>query len=170
MTDISIIKSQNKKPLLLVDPPRRYVLMNEEVTKSRGLQGLSTEFGSAIKMQSRHGTGIMPTLSAQYYGDIVDGEFLESKDRNATTFFRRRAKVAMEDRQVAELSISHDGEYAMAVCIASDDSTLDPEEKPFIIDDGSGDPIHEPEWADEGWFDPTTGIQDDGTGQREIDQ
>ena len=62
---------------------------------------------------------------------------------------RRRLLIQEEDRQLADLSISHDGEYAIAVCLALDEVCgEDPEP---IIDDGTGEPIHEPEWGDVGF-------------------
>ena len=68
-------------------------------------------------------------------------------------FFKRRAKIADEDRQYAELSITHDGEYATAVCLACVEDVENRKQKPPFIDYGSGDPLHEPEWGDEGFFD-----------------
>ena len=61
----------------------------------------------------------------------------------------RRSLVKEEDRQLADLSISHDGDYAVAVCMAvgeeyEADSTV-------LVDNGEGDPIHEPEWGDKGF-------------------
>ena len=55
-----------------------------------------------------------------------------------------------EDRQIAEVSISHDGDYAVATCLAVDEPAKQTYNWP-LIDDGSGDPIHEPAWADDGW-------------------
>lgn len=68
--------------------------------------------------------------------------------------FIRQARIKEEDRQVAELSISHDGEYAVAVCMALDEPREETEGKSEpIIDDGTGEPIHEPVWGDKGFLD-----------------
>lgn len=59
-----------------------------------------------------------------------------------------------DERQIAEISISHDGDYAIAVCMALDEAPKDMEEDTeFIDDDGSGEPIHEPVWGDVGFLD-----------------
>ena len=58
----------------------------------------------------------------------------------------RRLLVKEEDRQVADLSISHDGEYAIAVCMAVDE--VYEVDMMAVTDTGKGDPIHEPEWGD----------------------
>lgn len=59
-----------------------------------------------------------------------------------------------EERQTAELNISHDGDYAVAVCLALDEASKEKEgDGEPIVDDGSGEPIHEPIWGDRGFLD-----------------
>ena len=59
-----------------------------------------------------------------------------------------------DERQSAEVSISHDGDHAIAVCMALDEAPEEMEEGTEILDDdGSGEPIHEPVWADVGFLD-----------------
>lgn len=121
--------------------------MEEGVARLRGLRGFN-----------RDETQTPPMVVSQYsYGKLLGDNFVESKDHGAQKFFKRRARIANEDRQLAQLSISHDGGYATAVCIALDEEVDIAHRKPMIIDDGSGDPLHEPEWADEGWFSPPDG-------------
>lgn len=119
--------------------------MDKRVATLRGLRGYSKD------TEHIDNTLLHPKAC---YGGILNGTFVETKDPNAERFFIRRAKIADEDRQLADVSISHDGKYAMAVCIALDEAFHPDQEKPAIIDDGTGEPLHEPEWADEGWFSP----------------
>lgn len=70
-----------------------------------------------------------------------------------TETFERRARVREDERQVAELNISHDGDYSIAVCMALDQAPEEMEGDEFIDDDGSGEPIHEPVWGDIGFID-----------------
>ena len=132
------------KPSLLVDPPRDVVLVHEDIARHRGLCGFN-DFTEFLERKLAHDTC--------YYGRIVNGIFVEGRTGDEEKFFKRRAKIADEDRQCAELSITHDGEYAMAVCMACVEGGDSKQQKPPIVDDGSGDPLHEPEWGDEGFFD-----------------
>ena len=153
MGDISVTVPQkrylaglaNEKAWLLVDPPRQKIVMDEGVAKLRGLRCLSEDTTP----------NPVPNHPEHFYGEIWNGEFVETRNREAKKFFTRRARIEEQDRQLAEVSISHDGEYAMAVCIALDEEVSKAQQKPLIIDKGSGDPLHEPEWADKGWISPT---------------
>lgn len=87
-----------------------------------------------------------------FKGPLDDDAMQEAKQTTAGTFTRRR-KVKMTERQVAEINISHDGDYAVAVCMALDSPGFNPEGR-LIVDHGIGEAIHEPEWGDEGWLDP----------------
>jgi len=131
------------KPLLLIDPPRRIVKLDFDTAKARGLR-------EAASNQA------MPT-GAPVSGDgSLSGTSplvcLQAKDRGSIC---RRLLIEEEDRQLADLSISHDGEYAIAVCMALDEAPGRYPE-PFI-DDGTGEPIHEPEWGDHGFGKPSEG-------------
>lgn len=53
---------------------------------------------------------------------------------------------------MAELSISHDGPYVIAVCIAVDEEVKGSESPLYLADVGSGDAMHEPVWGDRGWL------------------
>ncbi|KAL8822539.1 MAG: hypothetical protein Q9191_006723 [Dirinaria sp. TL-2023a] len=127
------------KPLLLVDPPRDIVWIPTDLAKHRGLRG----FNDSTKLSGP---------SVYYYGRIDNGIFVEGWNDGAQRFFKRRTKIADEDRQCAELSITHDGEYAIAVCMTCTEQFNDEEEKPALVDDGSGDPLHDPQWGDEGFL------------------
>ena len=113
--------------------------MNEDVACVRGLRG----YGKNKVKDYRVGQCM--------YGALRNGEFVKAEPPNGQRFLTRRRRVKAEERQIAEVSISHDGEYAVAVCMAFDEPPKDLEEELMVFDDGSGSPIHEPEWADEGW-------------------
>lgn len=53
---------------------------------------------------------------------------------------------------MVDISISHEDDYAVAVCLALSELTEDPvAETEAIIDHGSGEAIHEPELGDRGF-------------------
>ena len=95
--------------------------------------------------QREHDRGYCPNTfakgdpeSAQMWGEGVN-------------YIERRAKIDESERQIAEVNISHDGDTAVAVCMALDESI--PEKRmERIIDNGRSLPIHEPQWGDKGWF------------------
>ena len=125
--------------------------MSRDVAVSRGLQGWSPTvfvFGWLLKH--------------------FDVEPSKSIDNPAPSFKRptmdnpsyvRRDRVKAEERQVAEMNITHDGDYVVAVCMAFDEACerKDEEIQP-IVDNGVGDPIHEPVWGDEGFLDNVASV------------
>ena len=68
------------------------------------------------------------------------------------TMFQRYCLIPMEERRLADASISHDGDYAIAVCQALDEPSAPKLED--IVDDGHGGPLHEPEFGDIGFERP----------------
>ena len=64
--------------------------------------------------------------------------------------YYRGSRVKDSDKQVAEINISHDGDYAVAMCMAFDPPGSEVFED-IIVDKGEGLPLHEPQWGDEGW-------------------
>ena len=122
----SIEDAQSRRTKALIDPPSDSVLMSESVAGMRGLKG----FGPHSEMLPR-------------------GAVIQS---NGQYFYRRRSKIRESKRQMAEVSISHDGAYAVAVCMAPREQVSETGGR-TIIDDGEGPPMHEPSWGDEGWFD-----------------
>ncbi|MCJ1252026.1 hypothetical protein MMC30_009264 [Trapelia coarctata] len=137
------VSGKMTKPLILIDPPRRIVKMDIETAIARGLQ----EAALYRKMS------IGDTLSR--YDEVPPGEDtstippLSCRESGSRHIIHRRLLVKEEDKQLADLSISHDGEYAIAVCMALDEAS-DEHPEP-VIDDGTGETIHEPEWGDEGF-------------------
>ncbi len=135
--DISIVLSPNSdKAIALIDPVCNVIQMDERVAALRGLRG----FGS--QSQRLH----KGPFASEDEDDSVQVQGTKSKH------FNRRRKIKENERQTAEINISHDGEYAVAVCMAYDAPGLHPEGT-RIVDDGAGPAIHEPQWGDEGWFD-----------------
>ena len=98
--------------------------------------------------------------------NLVTGSGHASRDdqNQEPLYYERRSKVKESERQIAEVSISHDGSYAAAVCMALDEPATEASDQ-FVIDDGEGLPKHEPRWGDEGWFgrDKATDMTEDPT-------
>ena len=125
------------KPIALIDPPSRAVLIRGSVAMQRGLKGLSS-----TKDKSFIGA----------YDMSLPGEHSGKDDPSLQSLVRlRRMLVKEEERRLAEISITHDGNYAMAVCMALDETMERQDELNEVLDDGLGEPIHEPEWGDKGW-------------------
>lgn len=154
MRDISIISPRSnpgifpddaadtQKPTALIDPVATTISMDERVAEIRGLRG----FGPQSTGLLRGPLSIYPDVSV--YPNSKD---VNVSDDGSSQYLERRAKVEESQRQIAQVSISHDGDTAVAVCLASNELEPEPEQK-SIIDDGRHDPIHEPQWGDEGWF------------------
>lgn len=139
------------KTHVLIDPPTRVITMTAKVAALRGLQEFefkSQSTSSLDKMlegESFTGDGHNPIRETSL-PDHLDGSD-ESK------LYYRRELVKDDERQLAELNISHDGGYAVAVCLALDQKGQDVDEQTeLIVDDGSGEPIHEPAWGDKGFL------------------
>ncbi|KAL9586419.1 MAG: hypothetical protein Q9212_000934 [Teloschistes hypoglaucus] len=150
MREVSIVSQDN--PLLkpqeraisrihaLVAPEyHKTIVMDFEVAKKRGLSS---------------------STSPEYtvWGNIEDGQFVQ-KPASATQdshpahrLQSRRARMTDREQQIAEVSISHEAEYAVAVCMALDDPIPPRADAGYIVDDGTGEPLHEPKWGDAGWF------------------
>ena len=144
MTDISILEGHGRRllgatrsrPVLSVNAPGQYVFMDEGIAQIRGLRGFNNKVENWAD-HSRH---------------LRNEQFSKNQSSETKGLIKRRVRITDDDRQLAELSISHDGNYATAVCMALDEKGDNAQQKPDIVDDGVGDPIHEPEWGDEGWF------------------
>ena len=151
MQDISIIHQRSTQAsnsitqlVALIDPVCDTIEMDERVASERQLRGFGPRNQGLYKGALIGNAGEIENVHGQ------DEELIKKALR-----FHRRAKVRASDRQVAKINISHDGDYAVAVCMAFDPPGMKPEEK-RIVDDGRGPPKHEPRWGDEGWFDVVT--------------
>lgn len=142
-----------------IDPPTRSVQMDQRVAILRGLRGFrgDEEETSAIIGQAE--LADLPVKRKQ--GHLVQSEGLRIPMHGP--YLTRRSLVKDEDRQIAELSITHENTVAVAVCMAWKDPSeemigeLEP-----IIDDGSGESMHEPAWGDRGFSMARTIPNEDG--------
>lgn len=149
MREISVLPhSENEKlvpgkPQVLIDPPRREILMNSRVASLRGLRHTKANWKEECMSQ-----GLRASIAS-----LADGSSSGSMNHTVEKLYKRRALVEEQDRQVVEGSISHHGDYAVAVCMAVDEKpSTDQESTEPIFDDGSGEPIHEPQWGDKGFL------------------
>ena len=133
-----------QKLIALINPPCDRIEMTPHVAKKRGLRGfvsknLGLHKGPLMTRDERRKVG-----QDEEAGEVVKG-----------AHYYRRSRIKDPDRQVAEINISHDGDYAVAVCMAFDppDSMV---QEQTIVDTGEGLPLHEPQWGDEGWLDLAT--------------
>ncbi|KAL9103156.1 MAG: hypothetical protein Q9163_001761 [Psora crenata] len=127
-------EAMKNKTVALIDPLCDTILMDERVAQLRALRG----FGPRSQRMERgaRATGSDERAQAPDQGPV---------------YYARRSKVNESDRQVADVNISHDGKYAVAVAMAVDEPVSDAKGE-HIMDDGEGLPKHEPQWGDEGWF------------------
>ncbi|MCJ1354434.1 MAG: hypothetical protein MMC33_004422 [Icmadophila ericetorum] len=145
MRDISIfpiyaVNKSNPKAMssvALIDPPRRPVRMNPDVAVTRGLR----EVYNLLRIENTWSDDVTHSATITGQGESLTKEV-----------FWRNLLVKEKDRQIAEISISHDAGCAVAVCLAANTvhSYLD-ELKP-VVDDGKGPPMHEPEMDDAGYW------------------
>lgn len=159
MRDISIISprlhpgmfpvdfAKKTKVVALIDPQVNTILLDEHIAKVRALCGFGPQSQGFRKGALRTRQEHSMSMKEHTMGANVDTE--------STKYIQRRAKISESDRQMAEVSISHDGDTAVAMCLALDEQ--EPEiTREIIIDDGCSLPIHEPNWGDEGWFSEMT--------------
>ncbi|KAL8759295.1 MAG: hypothetical protein Q9184_003658 [Pyrenodesmia sp. 2 TL-2023] len=164
MSDISILRSDLSQTehsqgssgsvrlqALIPPEPTLRILMAPEVAQKRGLREGQSNF-------------------THIYGEVVNGRFLQDflpkgeaapRIKTADKFIVRRARIKEEEQQIAEISISHDGDYSAAVCMALDEPLEGKDAVEYIVDDGVGEPLHEPEWGDKGWLDSDESSSED---------
>lgn len=174
MRDISIVNprlnpgmfpleiAKNNKVIALIDPPTHTILIDEDVAKIRALRGFGPrsqglQKGALLTRREHDMTFSSKTRGAE---PLKRAETAKGQAK----YLQRRAKVKESERQIAEVSISHDGDIAVAVCMALDQS--EPEKTTeFIVDDGRTLPTHEAQWGDEGWFSKDSDLE--GSSERE---
>lgn len=143
--------NQKKLHALIAPEITKMVVMTSPVAKIRGL----------LERQSRF---------PHVYGEVNGGQFVRRSEPNkhdmltAETgkFWVRGLRIKDDERQIAEINISHDHDYAVAVCMALDEKASSEGPLDYIVDDGSGECIHEPEWGDEGWLGDTSRASSSG--------
>ena len=136
-----------QKLIALIDPPCDRIEMTPRIATRRGLRGF------ARKNYGLHKGPLMTRDERDELGKEVPK--LEASEVDKGVHYYRRSRVKESDRQVAEINISHDGDYAVAVCMAFDPPEPMAQEK-TIVDKGIGLSLHEPQWGDEGWLDLVT--------------
>ncbi|MCJ1403970.1 hypothetical protein MMC11_007193 [Xylographa trunciseda] len=126
------------KPIILISPPTRLVVMNTLTASKRGLKGAVSEENQASSSHVLSEVTPKMRTFARKIGFPTD-----------EPLFVRHLSVKEEDKRLADVSISHDGGYATAVCLALDEEIeeiLEP-----LVDSGDGEPLHEPKWGDRGF-------------------
>lgn len=123
------------KPLAIIEPPVGVVLMNEATAFKRGLFGFHTEAMGIINKKE-----VSPIPTSKYSALHASHPELQGG------LWERKRRALLGECRFADVSISHEGDYAVAICQALDEH-LDLE-KDFVVDWGDGPPIHEPEHGD----------------------
>lgn len=127
------------KPDCLIEPPRSVVIMDRLTAIKRGLKDIASETTMACEPILRCST---PDERLRAIATLAGIPFQEP-------IFVRQLLTTQEERRVADLSISHDGNYAVAVCMALNEDWE--ETPPPVIDSGEGKSIHEPQLGDLGF-------------------
>ena len=148
MRDVSIQNERRPVPrshqgcklCALINPKlQRMILMDTEVAQKRGL---------STKNRGIPGLNIVGSnrpLELEAFG-------LSNLHGEPQRKYRcRRAKIKEEVQHFAEISISHEREYAVAVCMVLDEEEAGSDIE-YVVDDGTGEPLHEPLWGDEGFL------------------
>lgn len=156
------IRGQSYAPVALVEPPRRWVLISEELAERRGLHRVD-HFTSQAHVKDQNPAGLKHSC---ILGTFIKGKFVRTNNHTDQRFYPRRlvwSNELQQEREVAQVSLSHDGGFAVATCIASTTSHAQRAQQnasgrlqkgaieDAVIDDGQGEAIHEPAWGDEGW-------------------
>lgn len=131
-----------QKLIALIDPPGNRIEIIPRVATQRGLRGF------VFKSHGLHKGALMTRdeLRAEVQG-------LEGSEVHRGVHYYRGSRVKESDRQVAEINISHDGDYAIAVCMAFDPPPESMVQEQTVVDKGKGLSLHEPQWGDEEWLD-----------------
>ena len=144
-SNLSKQSAPSGKPIALINPLSRMVLMSREVARKRGLRqeqkGYSFPNSEAGATSGWARWGDSPQLATQ----VPKQQALTRKEKVRS----RNLLVSDKERQTADISISHDTDYAVAVCMAVDD--LEEQDLEAVVDEGLGNAIHEPQWGDEGF-------------------
>lgn len=130
-------------PECLIAPAARRVQLSREVAALRGLGQAQSSEGAL----PREDINLIPEETRVDRAYVGIPAARPPTDRGRDVFYRwYDAPVAAF--QSANLSISHDGDYAIAVVQALDQDVA--EEPPDLVDDGEHAPIHVPARGDKG--------------------
>ena len=131
------------KPQILIDPPTPVILMSEHVARRRELRAFRGP--SPAPLPCAEATASSPSAPFRPGDSGQDGRVATGEGR----MYQRRGKVLPQERQQADASLSHDGDYVVAICQALDEAPA--ASLGSISDDGRGAPLHEPEYGDWGF-------------------
>ena len=152
MPQISIIKRHDHpRPIMLIDPPNVLVCMSAEVARKRDINtNLAEQKIDAEKLQHWQKRGevrkpFQDIKAPKEEREREEGELEEDKEQQ---IYWRYRKVDMEQRQEANVTISHDGEYAFAAVQVLDEPYPQANQPMIIEDNGEGRAIHEPQYGD----------------------
>ena len=148
----------------VIDYPRPWVLMSPEVAMQRGLRKAykvdERQDPDAAQREPRitvvKGRRLRLAGAAHViYGTVCDGQFKRAKSGNKYLIRRQMRSDKAITQEIAQVSLSHDGPYASAICLASPTHEWFPSQedsfKNVIVDDGKGEALHEPQHGDRGW-------------------
>ena len=130
------------KLVALIDPPSDRIEMAPRIARERGLRGF------VPLNEGLHKKALM--TREELRKNVPD---IEDSDVRRGVHYYRGSHVNDCDRRIAEINISHDGDYAIAMCMAFDPPKSVVPEK-TVVDKGEGLLLHEPQWGDEGWLIP----------------
>ena len=135
---------------MLIDPPNVLVRMSAEVASKRAINTDPAEQKidpRKLERWQQRGEVRKPRDLKAPRREEEQEEGERREDTQQQVYWRYK-KVSMEERQEANVTISHDGDYAFASVQVLDD--ICPEEhQPMVIeDDGEGTAIHEPQYGD----------------------
>ena len=131
-------------PIAVISPARRYIVMDETVARERGLDLTARAPAPENRVHYRahcNRLGLPEGLA------------------NSARLYRRAARTLENDKQEARISISHDGHYATAVCIAV--PLEQPKHPRITIDMGMGPPMHRPLDSDRGYDGASREVEDE---------
>ena len=124
--------SPSSKPCVLIDPPRQLVVFTDEVANKRGINKAIKDIRVASSLRVKEACEVPRDPKEQTSHGATEAIGVRS--------YSRWRLIEMEHRQLADGSISHDGDYVVAACQALNDphnAAL-----PSIQDHGSGKSIH----------------------------
>ena len=115
MPAIAVVIKTRPRPddiYALVDPPTQIVVIEGSLAQGRGLRAFIEKRQKECHPDVRFGPWLFDTTHNR--------EFKRTRHGGGTRFLIIRFKIASSERQTAKLSTNHDGDYAVAVCIAAD--------------------------------------------------
>ena len=114
----------------------------EEDQEERNEEVKGGEAGNSVEEESQ--------VAGATAGQQEQQEAQQSSHSPREELYWRYKRIKVRDRQEADVTISHDGEYVVAFVQALDEPLPNSGETEIIIDDGEGPQMHEPLAGDRG--------------------